>query len=303
MKAEQTYTLGILYALTAALFWGLSGVFVQFLVSDKNINIAWLVSTRLLVSGVILLILGYFQNKKQFFGIFRDKNSLFQLIIFSIFGMVMVQYSYFAAIENSNASTATIIQYTAPVLICIYYAISRKSLPPIREILAVFLAISGIFLLVTQGQINNLYISELGLFWGVISALSLAFYTVYPIPLLNKWPSILVIGWSMLLGGIAFSFFKSPLDFTGIADYSSISMIAFIVLLATAFAFCIFLVAVKWLGATKASLIATSEPLAATLIAIAWLNIPFTLLDGIGGTCIILAMIILTVKKRGITKS
>jgi hypothetical protein len=94
------------------------------------------------------------------------------------------------------------LQYAGPVLIAFYLAIKNRKLPRPIEYLAIALAISGAFLLVTHGDINNLVISKLALFLGLASAVALAMYTLQPIQLLNKYSSMAVIGWAMFLGGI-----------------------------------------------------------------------------------------------------
>ena len=46
--------------------------------------------------------------------------------------------------------------------------------------------------------------------WGLLSGLSLAFYTLYAIPLLKQFDSLVVVGWGMVLAGVAMSFFHPP---------------------------------------------------------------------------------------------
>lgn len=124
--------------------------------------------------------------------------------------MLGVQYTYFAAIKHGNAATATILQYLAPVIITCYLAIITKSLPSLRQIIAICLAMLGTFFIITKGNIHSISISKSALFWGISSAFSLAFYTLQPRRLLAKWGSTLIIGWGMLVGGIAFSFIHQP---------------------------------------------------------------------------------------------
>lgn len=48
--------------------------------------------------------------------------------------MLMVQYTYFAAIKHSNAATATVLQYAGPVIIAIYLAIKNKKSPDLSTL-------------------------------------------------------------------------------------------------------------------------------------------------------------------------
>ena len=76
--------------------------------------------------------------------------------------------------------------------------------------MAIAFAVLGTFILVTHGDMGRLNISSTALFFGIASAFALAIYTVQPVKLLNKYNSAVIIGWGMLIGGLAFSFVKAP---------------------------------------------------------------------------------------------
>ena len=42
------------------------------------------------------------------------------MILFGLFGMLAVQYTYFASIKEGNAAVATLLQYLAPIFITVY---------------------------------------------------------------------------------------------------------------------------------------------------------------------------------------
>lgn len=112
--------LGIFLAIAGASFWGLGGTVSDFLFQHRNIEINWYVTARLLISGILLLIIyKLLYPRKSIFIIFTSKRSFIQLIIFSIFGMLLVQYSYMASINYGNAAVATLLQYIAPLYIII----------------------------------------------------------------------------------------------------------------------------------------------------------------------------------------
>ena len=66
------------------------------------------------------------------------------------------QYSYFRAIELSNAATATTLQYTGPALVLIWLALREKRMPGRRELIAVVCAMGGAFFLATHGDPSQL---------------------------------------------------------------------------------------------------------------------------------------------------
>lgn len=287
---------GILLGITAATLWGISGTLGQFLFQQRGINVEWLITVRLLISGVCLLILAK-TTKNDIFSIWKNRKDAIELMLFSIIGMVGVQYTYFAAIKHSNAATATVLQFAGPIFIAIYLAIKYKRLPKKLELLAIILAVLGTFLLVTHGKVGTLSISDIALFFGIASAITLAIYTLQPKRLLAKYNSALVVGWGMFVGGIAFSFVKAPWQVEGSWDLSTYFCVAFIIVLGTLIAFYSYLNAVKIIGGQKTSLLASAEPLVAVILSVIWLKIPFTMVDWIGSLCIISTVFLLTKKE------
>ena len=74
---------GILLAIVGASFWGLGGTVSDFLFQQRDIDINWYVTARLLISGFVLLMIYKIINRQSsLFDIFKNKHSLFQLFIF-----------------------------------------------------------------------------------------------------------------------------------------------------------------------------------------------------------------------------
>lgn len=285
-------------ALFSALCWGVAGTLAQFLFHHKNLSPEWLVTVRLLISGALMTGFALVRSPRASLSVFFNPRDALRLISFSVFGMWSVQYTYFAAIDASNAATATIIQYTGPVLIAAWYAAVEKRWPSPAECLCLVLATGGVYLLVTHGRPDSLSLSPEALFWGVLSAVALAIYTIQPLALMKRYPVEAVIGWSMLIGGGLFSLISQPWNIEGIWDVQSLSAFAFIVVFGTLLSFHAYLTAVKMIGARPVSLMACTEPLAAAGIAIVWLKTPFGPYDWLGAVMILLAVVVLTLREQ-----
>ena len=54
-----------------------------------------------------------------------------------IFGLMSVQYTYFAAVNAANAATATVLQYTYPILVLVCTSVLAKKSPNPYEIVAI----------------------------------------------------------------------------------------------------------------------------------------------------------------------
>lgn len=301
MQEKQTTsysrTIGIILVLLAAIFWGLSGAVAQYLMEQGYI-VEWLVSVRLLASGTILLLYTSIKNRMNIWRIWRYKFDVTRLIIFSIFGMLAVQYTFFAAIEHSNAATATVLQYLAPILIIFYLSIREKRLPSPKEATAISFAVVGTFLLVTKGSISSLSVSGWALFWGLGSAFALAFYTLNPHQLLARWGSNLIVGWALVIAGITFSVIYPPWQFEVDWSINAVISLSFIVIFGTVLAFNFYLLSLQYIRPSEASILASAEPLSAALVAVIWLNVVFGIAEWTGTLFIICTVFILTFVKE-----
>lgn len=289
---------GTIFALTAGILWGLSGICAQFLFQQRDLTPEWVVCVRLISAGIILLSIAYFKEKNEIFRVFKSKKHTKDLILFGIIGMFGVQYSYFVAIKYSNAATATVIQYLGPAIILIYLCLKNKSLPSFIELFALILSLLGVFVLVTHLDINSLVISKKALFWAITAAFCLAYYTVKPGNLLNNFSNICVTGWGMLIGGVVFSFIKPLTDISGTFDIYSIAVIIAVIIFGTVIPFSIYVTSTKLVGPTKASLFSTIEPVSSAVFSIFLLNLAFGFMDFLGTAMIIAMVVILSVNKK-----
>lgn len=288
--------LGYIFALTAALLWGVSGTLAQYLFQHRDITPEWLVTVRMLMASAVLLVFPLIQNSKAVFAPWKDKKDCLRIIAFGIFGMLTVQYTYFVTIKNSNAATATILQYLGPVFIAIYYSFIEKRIPVVKEFIAIAFALLGTFLIVTHGSFETLSVTPQAFWWGIASAIALAVYSVLPINLMNRHNAAIVVGWGMLAGGISLSFIYIPWNVPGIWDSTTFIFTGAIVLFGTALPFYLYLHSVKMVGATTASLLACIEPLSAAVVAVFWLNVSFGIFDWLGTVCILTTIALLTKK-------
>ncbi len=294
---------GILMVIMSSVLWGVSGTVSQYLFNNASVSVSCVVSIRMFTAGTMLLIISIYKgNKDKVTGIWKDKYSRFHIIIYSIFGMLGVQFTYFTTIAKSNAAIATLLQYLAPVIIIIYYLIRLKQKISLSETAALLMALGGTFLLLTNGNTESLTISREAFFWGLTSAFALAFYTIYVKKLL-KWPSSVIIGWSMVIGGFILGLFVP--DWGAVRDFIHIDILLsmiFIVILGTLIPFYFFIESLRYINPKEASLLSCSEPLSALITSIIWLHVSFGIYQFAGAFLIILMIVMLTLtsdNKRG----
>lgn len=296
---QQSRFLGIILAILGASFWGLGGTVSDYLFKQQNIDINWYVTARLLISGFLLLTIFKILNPRQsIFIVFRNVTNTIQLLIFSTLGMLLVQYAYMASINYGNAAIATLLQYIAPVYIILWFIIRKKETFKLFDVIAILLTLTGTFLLLTNGSLDSLMVSSSSMIWGIISGLSLAFYTIYASNLLSKFPAILIVGWAMLISGILMNF-KAPIwQFTiSQIDISVILYLAFGIILGTAMAFFFFIKSLNYLSAKETTLFGIIEPVMAIVASALWLKVVFLPFQLLGIVLIIILILALSLKK------
>ncbi|HFI0736772.1 TPA: DMT family transporter [Streptococcus suis] len=287
--------LGTLITVIAGIAWGLSGVSGQYLMS-RGVSVDMITSLRLLVSGLFLVGLAYATAKEQLLAVLKDKNALLGIFIFAMLGLVLNQTAYLQAIYHTNAGTATVLQYLCPILVLAYTCLKDRQVPTGTEIISILLAIVGTFLIATHGQLNELSITPIGLFWGIFSAFSYALYIILPGKLIRLYGSMVVIGLGMLMGGIVVTLGVQTWKQSLPLDTGTAFGLLGIVGVGTIFAYTAFLKGVSLVGPVNGSLLASIEPIASVFFAVWLVNEQFYTIDFVGMLLILLAVLLISLK-------
>lgn len=295
---KNKYILGVLITLLGGIFWGFSGTCGQFLMQNCKMDTNFLVSARLLSAGAMLGVYGFVRDRKDMCALWKSKKSILRLLLFAILGLAFCQYTYLEAIRNTNAGTATVLQYTSPVMIMAYTCLAAKRLPNKTEALCVVLAVTGTYIIATHGNPSAMAITPTGLVWGILSAVALAAYSLLPVPLMKKHSGITVTAWAMLTAGAAFTLATRSWNNIPVLDASGIFALAGMCVFGTALAFTMYLCGIKMVGAVQASMLSSIEPVAATVFSVLWLKTPFMWVDIIGFACIFVTVFLLAKKKE-----
>ena len=285
---------GVVFALIGGIGWGFSGACAQFLFTYYDANPLWISSVRMICAGVVLSLFALIAYRGPFLALWKRPSTVAQLVVVAIFGITACQLTYLLAIQNSNAGTATVIQYIGPVLVVFYLCIRTHRAPTVREIAAMALVISGTFLLATHGNPTTMVLSPAGLFWGIVSAFTYAMYTLIPRKLMLHFGSVPVVAGGLLLGGIILSVgIQSWTVDPGFDMRGWAMLLVGLVFFGTIVGFTLFFQAIKDIGAAKSGLISSIETVSATLFAVLWLGTAFTWIDILGFVFIMATVFVL----------
>lgn len=291
METQGKRKAGICFTLAGGICWGLSGCFGQYLFQEKGITAEWLVTVRLLLAGILLVGIGCALQKKQMAAVWKNSADRKRLLLFSIGGMLTCQYTYFAAIQHSNAGTATVLQSVAPVLILGIVCIKGKRLPRKLETGAIFCAFLGVFLLSTHGNIHSMTLTGWALFFGMGAAVSAAAYNLLSGDLLRKYGVYATVGYAMLLAGVVMVIIVRPWRYAVVFDMETILAAAGVVVIGTAVAFSLYLKGVSIVGPFMGSLLGMVEPITAVIVSLVFLGAGFQIMD-LAGFVLILGTVV-----------
>ena len=291
--------IGIILTLLGATLWGVSGTSVQFVGNFRHMNLEWLLTMRLITAGLLTVLYGWIRQGNAIFNVFHNWRDTLGLVVFGVFGMALCQYTYFRSIVIAGAGIATVLQYLAPSMIIIYLLVRYGKRPSTGEIISVILALAGtICLMGNNGFSFESFRSDV-LFWGLLSAVGVAVYSVSPARLLATYGTIPIVGFGMLLSGlVAAVLFQQPHSYATWDVWTVVGCFN-VVFLGTIVSFNAYLEGVKRIGAVPGSILSSIEPISAAFFGWALLGNQFNWIGILGMAMIIATVIIIALEKRG----
>lgn len=250
----------------------------------------WLVNLRMTGAGIILLIYLNFRHY-NISAVWNQKRSILSLIIFGIFGVLFAQSSFLKAVYFGNAAVAPILQSLGPMFVVFLVAIIQHELPNRLDLIANVISLVGIFLLITNGNLQKLYVSPQCIMWGIFSAIGVAAYTLLPRNLLTSYSPLIVVGWGLTIGGLVSNIFTPIWRIPGPLTVWDILLIGIIVILGTLLAYVMYISSLQFLKPCMACILGTLEPITATLITIIFLKEAFHPIQLLGGVLTLSAIL------------
>ena len=287
-KYQKKIFKGTLYSLFSGLIWGICGILGEYFFTHYPVSSGWITSMRLMVAGSLVLALSAFQLRSRLLDIWKDKKNYLPFLAYAILGIFSVQFFFYLCVEYSNATTATILQFISPVFILFYNRIVYQKKASITAILYVLIAMLGVFLMATKGDLSQLSMTPLALVTGLLSAVGVMFNVILPQRFARHYGFVPTVGWGMILAGF-FSNLLYPIHHvTFQLDASSVMICLIIAVFGTAFAFFLSMKAVSLVSPLVVSVVSASEPLSSALLSVLFLGL---VLDGF----LVLAVILIIV--------
>lgn len=286
--------MAIVWIVLAASMWGTIGVTVKIL-SSYGLSAIQMVVGRLGVSAILLGLFLLITDKNKF--IIRIKDIKW-FVGTGIFSMLFFNTCYSAAVQLTSLSIAAVLLYTSPIFVTLFSIPIFKEKLTAKKIIAVVCSVLGCMLVSGLLSSNESGIAINGLFLGMCAAVGYAFYGILARVMVRRYHPLTILFYTFILAGIGGVFIG---DVKGIVDIvvnrpSSMVVIIIAALICSIVPYMLYTTALKEVEASKASVIASIEPVVATLIGHIVFGEVISFMSIIGIVSVLSAIIILNVR-------
>ena len=291
---------GPLLIIIAASLWGSMGIFVRRF-TEYGFNSLQIVAIRVAIAALLFFILLLLKDKKGLSIAPADLPLFFGLGLGSV---LFFTACYFTAINMMSLSAAAILLYTSPIWIMLMSLVFFREKLTAVKLVALALAFSGC---VCVSGLSGGKIPFAGLLIGLGAGIGYGLYSILGTVALRKYSPYTVTFYTFLICSVGALAICRPAEmFRLFASAPSLwALLGFCVLSALVTAFLPYLaytMGLRTVPASKAGIIATVEPLVATVIGLTVFSEPLTFLSVLGIVLILSAVIILNVKKEAESK-
>ena len=286
----KKFNISYLFILSAASLWGLAGIFVR---SATAVGIGEM---------EVVFARAFFTTLILFFVILIKDKSLFKIKIKDIpwflaaglFSINLFNFSYFKTMRLASLSVAAVLLYTAPFFVVIIARFLFKEKLNANKIVACVLAFIGCCF-VTGLFENGAGIGGEALFWGLLTGFGYALYTIFGEIFIRKGYKTLTITFYIFVFALLTSLLFVNISVAIPKIFLSVD--AFIVMLLmglfnTVIPYLLYTQGLLKAEASIAPIIATIEPVVATLVG-AWLYSEKITVFSVVGILFVLSSVVL----------
>lgn len=290
--------LGIAMGVVGACFWGISGVFVSFLTSNYNVEPAWLGCLRVLAGGIVFCAICLTLQRERLGGLVRDRRAMVGTMLFAALGIALYQIVYIVAIRATNAGTESLINQVSLVYMMVFTCVRERHAPKRVEVLALALALAGVWFIATKGDPSSLALAVGGIAWCLLDSVLGFLHNALPLYALSRYGSLAVNAVGMTLGGIMLLPIAQPWCGLPALDACGWGAVAGTTICGAILGYLLAMQGLKEAGPMLGSLLLVFVPIVATLASAVFLGNAITVFDLIGLACIVGMMVVMSLGKR-----
>lgn len=254
---------GQLLILLAGCFWGSMGLFVRRL-GALGFSSRQVACLRLTVGALVFVLLLLILDRRALKIRLRDLPLFLGLGLLSV---LFFTFCYFRAIELMPLATAAILLYTSPIWVTLMAALVFHEPLTARKLLALGLAFLGCVLVSgLSGGSLTLY----GLLVGLGAGVGYALYSILGTVALRRYPPLTVTTWTFLFAALGSWFLCSPASLFEMMRAAPAGTLVWLIpgtaVLTAVIPYLAYTKGLQSTEAGRAAILATVEPVVATLL-------------------------------------
>lgn len=293
MKENPSRTGSVLIILSG-IFWGSMGIFSRHL-GSYGFDPAQVVTLRLSVAAVVFALILLLREPKGFRIRLRDLPIFLCLAYVSV---LVFTVCYFTAIDMMSLSTAAILLYTSPIWVMLFSVLFFKEKLSRVKLLALALAFGGCVLV---SGIGGGGLRFTGLLVGLGAGIGYGLYSIFGTVALRRYSPFVVTTYTFLLAAAGAWLICRPGELVRIAAAapSLPALTGFVLLtglITAVIPFLCYTLGLQRVEASRAAILATVEPMVATLFGMTVFHEPVSLSSGLGILLILAAIVLLNRK-------
>lgn len=274
--------MGYAYIALAAVLWGLLGP-VSKLAFQEGVAPLEVAFWRAVFGGVLFAVHISVTGAKH-----PERRHGLAVLFFGIIGIALFYSAYQFAVEQGGATLAAVLLYTAPAWVALMSVFLLSERITLLKLVAIGLTIVGVWQVALGG--GTLQLTVGAVVWGLVAGLCYASYYPFSRHYFRQYQPAAIYAFALPIGA---------LGLLPLVDFSAKSPLAWVALAWVAFAstYLAYLAygrALQQLEATRASIVATLEPVVAGVVAYLWWSERFGV-RGYLGAALVLAGVVLTI--------
>lgn len=273
--------------------WGSNFVFGKILV--LSFSPALLTMLRLLF--ISLFLIGISLVKKHVVQL--NKSDFLSIVFLGVIGVFINQWSFFEGLETADPTTSALILATTPILTGFLASVFLKESFTLRMFIGSIIAIAGIYFVVTKGTFTSIQMDK-GLLWIVLTMITFAIMIIMTRRLSTKIDPLTITLYSNIVGlavSIPFAIFLDSPRRIG-SEFSDWAFLIGTAIIVHGLANLIWNYYIRYVNASKASILSNLEPFVAMLVGFLMLSKLITSAEIIGSLFIVGGVILSSYQRK-----
>jgi drug/metabolite transporter (DMT)-like permease len=289
-KDEQNQLIPYLLIIGAAILWASAGTTSKYLF---NAGMSPYTLAQFRVSFSSLIIFGYLIVFSR--DTLRIKvRDLPYLVVLGALGMGGVQVTYLYAISKIKVAMAILLQYLAPFFVATYSWLFLRESMDRWKVLSILLAFVGCVLVVEAYRVSFFSLNIEGFIAGLLSAGFFSFYSLLGERAMRRYSPWTVLFYALVFAAALFNI-AMPIRHIIVwkAELRWCLSVVYIIVCGTVLPFGLYYMGIEHLRSTRASIVATLEPISAGFLSFVFLGELLTAWQIFGGLLVIAAIVII----------